>query len=400
MLSAVVRERPCSIICRLTSTLSPLYNPTLRPAIGNAGFSTSLYRRTEPRKPHVPKPYKAPPGANPVRRTKIHGSSLKLKYIDPVKIEGKRVKLDIETIFENESTAKERVDDFIRDKLADCDIPRIANLMRVSAQTLKKEPESLLKNHLPAIARRLDALSAETWTFMHIAFVVYGLQHSIEKDRHSLSIVATMAKVAAETLKGEKAPMSLDISMILLGLQNNSDQQKETLAMLSVVREMLEANRNPFLAQSLSNSFYGMKGMTSESPEALAVLTALASKVGRCVEDMSPQQISFAICGFQGMDSKSSEVTESLLSLIPKVKTVSKTFRAQHVGNAIFGLQKMGSDSPNVLSMMNALLPEFKYCREDLSQDEIKKVHKVDLFYVQRVFFTCILNITMQSTGL
>ena len=370
----VLREHSSSTVRRLSSTLSSRLNAPLIPTISNAAFSTSLYRRKEPRKPYVPKPYIAPPGANPVKRTKIHGSSLKLKYIDPIKVEGKRMKLEIETIFENDTTAQQRVDDFIRDKLADCDIPSIANLMRVSAQTLKKEPDSLLKSHLPAIARRLDALSTESWSFMHIAFVVYGLQHSKEKDRHSLSIVATMAKMATETLKGEKAPMSLDISMILLGLKNNNEEQKETLAMLSVVRDMLEANRNPFIAQSLSNSFYGLKGMTSKCPEALGVLSSLGSKVSKCSEDLSPQQISFALCGFQGMDSSYPEVTQSLLSLIPKVKTVSRTFHAQHVGNAMLGLQSMGSDSPDVLSMMNALLPEFKYCREDLNQDEIKQV--------------------------
>ena len=360
---------------RLALAASPRFNLASRPVLLNAHFSSTPSKsKKEPRKPHVPRPYKAPPGANPVRRTRIHGSTLKLKFVDPIKIEGKRMKLEVDTIFENESLAKERVNDFIRDKLADCDIPTISSLLRVSAQTLKNEPESLLKSHLPAIARRLDALSSEPWSFMHISFVVYGLQYSKEKDRHSLSILGTMAKVATVTLQGDKPPMDQDISMILLGIQNNSSEQKETIAMLKVVHEMLNVSTSPFLAQSMSNAFYGMKGLTSDCPEALAVLAALAPKVIKCKAPMSPQQISFALCGLQGMSCNYPEVISALQALNPRVVNIPKTFRAQHVGNAMLGLQKMGSEHPEVINMMSALLPEFKHCRESLNPEEIKKV--------------------------
>ena len=317
---------------------------------------------------------------------KLFGTSLKLKWVDPVKVEGKRVKLEVEAIFDNEIKAQERVKEFITNKLSETDIPTIASLFRVAAQTLKKE-ESLLKPHLPALARRIVELSNEPWTFMHISFVIYGLQHSKEKDRHSISILSSMVKVATEALKGETAPKALDISMILLGLQNNDISQKDAVAMLKILNEMLQmATTSHFKAQMLSNAFYGLKGMSSNCPEALAVLASLSPRVIKCKEELSPQQVSFALCGLSGMSCHHVEVTDALLALKPRVTNVPRTFRASHVGNAMLGMQKMEADNVIAMEMMNALLPEFKHCREDLTEDDIKKVNDVWVLLIPAMY--------------
>ena len=366
MFSLVARERSTTLVTRLTSNLSR-FKLASNPTLVNVAFFSDKPK-------HVKKPRHIPPGSNPLPRVKIHGSTLKLKFIDPIKIEAKIVKLEIDAIFKDGATAQAKVDSFIAEKLADIDIPRIANLMRVSAQTLKTAPDSLLKSHMPAIARRIDALSSEAWEFKHIAFVVYGMQFTKEKDRHYLSTLTSMAKVATEALKGSKPPTSQDVAMILLGMQYNDPSQVQSIKMLTVINEMLGACKNQFDAQCLSNAFYGMKSMDETCPEAMAVLASLSSKVKKCKEELTPQQISFAICGLQGMKNKSPEVLEALNALAPRVSGVPKTFRPQHVGNSLLGLQKMNSESAEVLHLMDCLVTEFTHVREDLKPAEIKKV--------------------------
>jgi hypothetical protein len=380
MFSLVARERSATLVSRLTSNLSSRFKLASNPNLINAAFFSE--KPAKPEKPkHVKKPRHIGPGHNPLPRVKIYGSTLKLKFIDPIKIEAKIVKLEINAIFKDTATAQAKVDTYIAEKLADIDIPRIANLMRVSAQTLTKEPNALFKSHMPlltshmpAIARRIDALSTEPWEYKHIAFVIYGMQFAKEKDRHYLSILSSMAKVAKETLKGNTPPLSQDIAMILLGMQYNDPSQVQSVNMLTVINEMLAVCKNQFDAQCLSNAFYGLKSMDESCPEAMAVLSSLTPRVQKCEEELTPQQVSFAICGLQGMRNKSPAVLEALNALAPRVKGVPKTFRPQHAGNSLLGLQKMNSESPEVLNLMNCLVTEFAFIREDLKPTEIKKV--------------------------
>lgn len=367
MFSFVARERSATLVTRLTSNLSSRFKLASNPSLINAAFFSDKPK-------HIKKARHIGPGTNPLPRVKVHGSTLKLKFVDPIKIEAKTVKLEINAIFKDEATAQAKVDTYITEKLDGLDIPRIANLMRVSAQTLKNGPDSLLKSHMPAIARKIDALSTEAWEYKHIAFVIYGMQFTKEKDRHYLSVLSSMVKVAKEALKGNTPPLSQDISMILLGMQYNDPSQIQSRNMLVVINEMLGVCTNQFDAQCLSNAFYGMKSMDETCPEAMAVLSSLTPRVRKCKEELTPQQISFAICGLQGMRNMSPAVLEALTALAPRVKYVPKTFRPQHVGNSLLGLQKMNSESPEVLHMMDCLVTEFAFVREALKPAEIKKV--------------------------
>ena len=345
--------------------------------ISTAFFSDSPTIQKAEKPKHVKRIRVYPPGVSPPPpRIKIHGSSLKIKVLDPIREEAKTVKLEINLVFKDEAMARENASAYLDEKLANIDIPRLANFMRVSAQTLKKEPESFIKAHLPAIARRISELSTEQWSFREIAFVIYGLQFDRAKDRHSLGIVANMVKVTTETLKRDIPPRSLDISMIILGLQHNQSSQTQANNMMGLVNEMLGVCTNHFDAQSLSNSFYGLKGMDSNSPQALAVLRSLLPRIAKCKEPLSPQQISYSLCGLQSMSNSSPEVIEALNALGPKVSIISKTFRASHIGNAVLGFAGMTSDSPEVIAVLDRLVPEFQHCREDLTADDIAKVLK------------------------
>lgn len=349
-----------------------------RSTLINAAFFSDTATAKKPIKPkHVKRVRVYPPGTSPPPpRIKIHGSSLKIKVLDPVKIEAKIVKIEIDLLFAVEATARENARLYLEEKLANIDIFRLANFMRVSAQTLKKEPESFIKEHLPAISRRITELSSEPWSFREISFVIYGLQFDRVKDRHSLSIMANMFKVATEALKGPIPPKSQDIAMIILGMQHNQSSQVQANNMMGAVNEMLSACTNRFDAQSLSNSFYGLKGMDSRSPQALAVLASLTPRIAKCKELLSPQQVSFSLCGLQSMSNISPEVLEALVALGPRVSDIPKTFRASHIGNAVLGFAGMTSTSPEVLAMLDRLVPEFQFCREDLTEDDIAKVQK------------------------
>ena len=378
MLSVLAREHSAKLMNRLSSNvLRRSAQPSQSTLIRTAFFSNLSPAKKAEKPKHVKRIRVYPPGINPPPvRIKIHGSSLKVKVFDPIKEEAKIVKAETDALFKVETKAREKASAYLDEKLANIDIPRLANFMRCSAQTLKKEPETFIKLHLPAIALRISELSTKEWSYREIAFVIYGLQFDKNKDRHSLGILANMVKVTTETLKREIPPKSLDIAMIILGMQHNRSSQVQANNMMGLVNEMLAACCNQFDAQSLSNSFYGLKGMDSNSPQSLAVLVSLIPRIAKCKQPLSPQQVSYALCGLQSMSNSSPEVIAALNALGPKVSIISKSFRASHIGNAVLGFAGMTSDSPEVIAVLDRLVPEFQLCREDLNADDIAKVLK------------------------
>jgi hypothetical protein len=115
------------------------------------------------------------------------------------------------------------VDNFIRNSLTECSKKNIADLLRISAKVSKLNRKSLfLKKHLPAIAFRLEDLSASTWSFRDIHSVMYGLMFVTVNDKGALNILEVMTKIIRNSLKDPTALIALkgeSISLLLFGLQ-------------------------------------------------------------------------------------------------------------------------------------------------------------------------------------
>lgn len=368
MFSVLTREHSLKFINRLTVTASSRVS---KPALTNAAFFSDAAYVPKPK--HVKRTKHISPGTLGLPRVRIHGSTLRLKVINPARVEAKKMRVEIDAIFKVKADAQANVDKFIAEVLETASIVRLADFMRVSCQKHKKEP-LLLKKHLPVLAKRISDLTSEAWTFKQIAFVVYSLQFIVEKDRHIMNILASMNKVSSVTMSGDVAPTSLDIAMLILGLQHHDSSHVQAQNLLGFAEQMLQVCTTKFDAQSLSNSFHGLRGMDNTSPQALAVLVSVTKRIEKCKGVLTAQQIGFAINGLQNMTNTSPEVLEALKSLAPLVRKIPKTFRSEEIGHAISGLQKMNSESPEVLEMMDNLIPEFAFCREKLTPEDIKKV--------------------------
>jgi hypothetical protein len=373
MFSVLTREHSSKLVNRLTAAASSRFQAAVNPTLINtASFSDTAHVPKQKPK-HIKKPKHISPGTLGLPRVKIYGSTLRLKVVDPARVEAKKMRREIDAIFKVKANAQENVDLFIAEVLETASIVRLADFMRVSCQKNRKE-FPLLKKHLPVLAKRISDLTSEPWTFKQIAFVVYSLQHIQEKDRHIMNILSSMVKVSAVTMAGDVPPSSMDIAMIILGLQHHDATQVQAGNILGFVEQMLQVCTAKFDAQSLSNSFYGLRGMDITSPQALAVLASITKRVDKCKGTFTAQQIGFALNGFQNMNDTRPEVLEGLKALMPLVGKIPKTFRSQQIGHAIIGLQKMTSETPEVLQMMDCLIPEFAFCREKLTAEDTKKV--------------------------
>ena len=369
MFSILTREHSSKLVNRLAAASSSRLKLASKPTLVNTAFFSDANYVPKPK--HIKKPQHISPGTRGLPRVKIYGSTLRLKVVDPARVAAKKMRREIDAIFK--VNAQENVDTFIVEVLETASIVRLADFMRSSCQSKMKD-QPLLRKHLPVIAKRISDLTSEAWTFKQIAFVVYSLQFIVEKDRHIMNILSSMVKVSAVTINGDVAPTSLDIAMIILGLQHHDSTHVQAGNLLGFVEQMLQVSTSKFDAQSLSNSFYGLRGMDITSPQALAVLVSITGRVEKCKGTLTAQQIGFAVNGLSNMNNTRPEVLAALKALAPLVGKIPKTFKSHEIGYAIAGLQKMTSESPEVLEMMDSLIPEFAFCREKLTAEDTKKV--------------------------
>ena len=281
------------------------------------------------------------------------------------------LRIEMEALFADPYLSKPTVDMFMYDRIDECDVANLSNLMRLSGKLMKTRKDLLLKVHMPAIGSRLETLSSSPWSFMNIAFIFYGLQRMKESDNGLMSILKIMTKIAREASEREQTPSAQNISMILLGFQKNKCADEETKNLLLLVAKLINSCSDKFDAQHLSLSLCGMQSMSSTCPNVRIVLTALTTKIETCTEDFLSQNVGQALKGLSGMSSDYDETRMLLTALEPKIIGCKDIITAVDVANSLSGLQEMTSECPEVRSMLVALTPMIQKCEEILQPEAV-----------------------------
>ena len=76
----------------------------------------------------------------------------------------------------NNGCNKMLFDKFIVQDLQHCNTKTTAKFMRLAGKKSRRKSNAHLKEHLPTIAKILQALTSSSWTYTDISFVIYGLQ--------------------------------------------------------------------------------------------------------------------------------------------------------------------------------------------------------------------------------
>ena len=301
------------------------------------------------------------------------GRVLKVPRISPSNyIKSVQVRRQLDALFADPNVSTIKFESFINERLHMCNNADIASLMRLSGKRLKSGTLLTLKSHLPLIAHRLKELTTSRWMFMHMSFIIYGLQSLYESDSGYLDILCTMSKVAEDlTRRGRMEVTPQNISMLFYGLQNNRCHEYESRCMISNLAELIGTCEFNLDAQAFGNTLCGLQGMSSDRLEVAALISALTPTIQRCKDPLDAQAVGNALYGLQGMSSGSKEVRALLSALLPKVQKCAEKLRSQHIGNALYGLQRMSSDSQEVRALLFALVPKIQSCKENLSAQNI-----------------------------
>ena len=308
-----------------------------------------------------------------IRGEILIGRVLKVPRSSPSNyIKSVQVRRQLDALFADSNVSTVKFESFIEERLNMCNNADIASLMRLSGKRLKSETLLTLKSHLPLIAHRLKALTASRWMFMHMSFIIYGLQSLHESDSGYLDILCSMSKVAEDlTRRGRMEVTPQNISMLFYGLQNNECHEYESRRMISNLAELIGTCEFNLDAQAFGNTLYGLQGMSSDKPEVAALISALTPILESYRDYLDAQAVGNALYGLQGMNSESKEVRALLSVLLPKVQKCPEKLRPQHIGNALYGLQRMSSESQEVRALLSALVPKIQSCKENLSAQNI-----------------------------
>ena len=195
------------------------------------------------------------------------------------------VRDEIKRIFPDRNICdRELFDSFVKRRLGECRITDIATLFRLSGRKSRSKSSEVLKQHLPAIASRLQALSSSRWQIKEFSLVIYGLQCLGERDAGYLLVLGTMSNIADVMMQDNSTILAQSISMILYGLQKNRCEEPESRLFLTKATKMISRCKESLSAQNVGNALYGMQGLGSDSEEVRALISALAPAVRSCKE--------------------------------------------------------------------------------------------------------------------
>ena len=182
----------------------------------------------------TPTPSGKVPYMSGAARRKLTGESNKVEgriNNSPSKLSSK-LQYEIDALFKDAEVVKHRVDEFLIGRLGECGAPHISSIMRQMGKKSKRASVLILKEHLPAIATRIDQLSTASWTCKDIAFVLYGLQTFKEKDHGCYNIIQTMNYVASVTVMQKDTLVLLtaqNLSMMSYGLQSIEFRKEDSV---------------------------------------------------------------------------------------------------------------------------------------------------------------------------
>ena len=299
------------------------------------------------------------------------GPPPKIRERKPPLRSSNELKIEMETLFADPYLSKPTVDMFMYDRIDECDVANLSNLMRLSGKLMKSRKDLLMKVHMPAIGSRLETLSSLPWSFINIAFIFYGLQRMKESDNGLTRILKIMTEIAGEASLKEQKPSAQNISMILLGFQKNKCADEATKNLLPLVAKLISSCTDKFDAQHISTSLYGMQSMSTACPHVRLILTALTAKIETCTEDFLSHNVGQSLKGLSGMSSDYTETRMLLTALEPKIIGCKDIIAAVDVANSLSGLQEVTSECQEVRSMLVALTPLIQKCKEILEPEAV-----------------------------
>ena len=169
---------------------------------------------------------------------------------------------------------QELYENFVKNRLQDCNSANIARFMRLSGKKSKSnspnktqnESQILLKLHLKEFAKRISYLPSNSWGFIHISFVLYGLQGIEFKGGHDgvrehremerngrngvrdgkdgdrdgrdegySDILLSMTRALRCSLRGRDEITAQSVSLMLYGLQRNSCESESSRGLLTMI---------------------------------------------------------------------------------------------------------------------------------------------------------------------
>jgi hypothetical protein len=274
--------------------------------------------------------------------------------------------LAVEKNFRRKKVTQESSDILFTESIPLYDISILSNVMRMSTQSAKGQPDLLLKSHLPLIASRLSALSEgydilKPWSFKHLAFMVYGLRDVTEGDEGVNEILSIINRIGTINMTGTSPTAMQDISMMLLGLKENNGEGEETKKLLSLVAMMAGKCLGAFKARGMGNALYGLKEMSSDSVEVRSVLAVLAVKIEKSDSQKKMQyiEVTHALRGMAKMSTDCDEVKAVLKALVPIIEKNKDTLDSKEEITVQEALEALNSECDEVKAIKFAF--ESKY---------------------------------------
>ena len=252
-------------------------------------------------------------------------------------------------------SSNETLDHIIRVELPQFGIAETAAVFVRYGGVSGKGNKSVLRKHLPALARHLEHLPSDEWTLTNISDIIRGLQCLEENDDGYLYVLSTMSKMATACIKKGNTASHLNLSSLFLGLQRNVYERRMSRKFRQIMIIMVQTCEETLSGESIGNIMHGLKAMSSTCSEVLQLISALVPKIKGCQEQMSTYFISRALYGLQRLTSEHKEVLLLLSALAPKVEHSVGQFTDRNIANALYGLRGMSSGSHEVSSLLRCL---------------------------------------------
>jgi hypothetical protein len=261
---------------------------------------------------------------------------------------------------------------FLNNRLHDFELQDVCDFMRLFGK--KSKSNGTLHHFLPAIVAKLEELKASgEWTYLHLAFLAYGLQCFDGGNANVSKIIDIISEKASVLVEMRLAPLPQDIAMMMVGLQNNACEDSSSRKLLFVLARMMDICRihTPLIPKEVQNLLYGMKSMNSDNEEVRAVLKALPPLLSTCVAPLSASEVANIVYGLQGMSSTEDSVRAVISCIVPLAAKCEDPFSGQNVGNVVYGMQGMDPHFNEVEQLITAVIPNIGACSERLRSQAV-----------------------------
>ena len=184
---------------------------------------------------------------------------------------------------------------FLRERLHECSLNQVCNLMRLLGKKSISKAHLILRAHLPAVASHLETFSSSSWKFDHVSSIIYGLQCMKEEEDGYRRIISLATNITDKSFINSGNPSSLEISKLMIGLQNNKANTEKSRVFLLNLASIVRHSKGGTNSQTIGNALYGLKCMSSDHVEVRSLLSALEPKVQSCKESLSAQAVGNAL---------------------------------------------------------------------------------------------------------